>query len=494
MPRHPWSPYQLAIFDEVENGSGHLLITARAGCAKTTTIVEAANRLDGDAEILMCAFNKEIASELDRRVLGHVRVSTLHSLGLKALTKAWSIGKLTPDPARERDLLKKVMGRAYVDAEARTDLTTLTRMAKAFVVEDDESLIRLMNKYDCAPTTNDPEVLALYLRRAKDMLYESRKPSTTISFDDMLYVPAYMNLSTGRFKYVFVDETQDLNVAQLMLARSSISPSGRLFFVGDGRQAIYGFRGADERVIPKIREMYQPKELKLTVTYRCPKKSVALAQRFVPDFEAAPSAPDGVLESVSDKYMKENWAVGDFVIARVNAVLVSLCLEALADGIPSYMVGRDIGEGLMKLIRRSKAETVEELVAWVREWQQAESQKLIAAEEDESKLVMITDKANCIIRLGREAGSMEDLTSLIKTLFGEEKKGEEQRERLAFMSCHKAKGLENPRVWLIDNTFRPGRSLEEDNLYYVAITRAQKELYRVTIPKKVDKTKETQPQ
>jgi len=482
--KHSWSSYQAAVFDEVETGKGHMLITARAGCAKTTTIVEAANRLDGSAPVLMCAFNKEIAEELGRRVLGHIDVKTTHGLGLKALQKAWNIGKLAPDAQRERDVFKKVLPRlVYENAEIRGDLMTLVRMAKAFVVEDNQGLERLMQKYDCAPAIQSEKAVPQYCDWARMLLAEFRKPNPTITFDDMLYVPAYLNLSGGRFEYVFVDETQDLNVAQLTLAQNSISNTGRLIFVGDDRQAIYAFRGADENIIPNIRARFTPKELMLTRTYRCPQKIVAYAQRYVPDFESDPSAPSGVLERVTDVFMKKNWQAGDFVIARVNVVLVSLCLEALAAGIPSYMVGRDIGAGLIKLIDRSKADTIEELVAWVREWQQGEMQKLVAAEEDESKINNVADRANSLIRLARERRTVTGLKMFIRDLFGEEKKGIE-RDRLAFMSTHKAKGLENPRVWLIDSTYRPGRSQEEDNLYYVGMTRAQRELYLVSLTKK----------
>lgn len=485
MARHEWSPYQLAVFDEVENGKGHVLITARAGCAKTTTIVEAANRLDGNSSILMCAFNKEIANELDRKVLGHVRVSTLHALGFKALQKAWpSVGRIEPNQQKERDVLKKVLKAAYGDAEIRGDLLELTRKAKAFVVDDAKSLENLMTKYDCAPTLDADKLVPRYINWAQEMLAEFRKPSAMITFDDMIYVPAYLKLSTGRYGYVFVDETQDLNPAQFILATGALSSTGRLFFVGDDKQAIYAFRGADANTIPKIREMFSPKELKLTVTYRCPRKIVQIAQNIVPDFQAAPSAPEGVVEHVGDTYMKKNWKTGDFVIARVNAVLVSLCLEALADGIPAYMVGRDIGQGLIKMIEKSKADTIEELVAYTREWQQLETQRAVSSEEDESKINMIADKANSLIRLARDASSIQGLTAFIRGLFDEDKKGDTIQPRIAFMSCHKAKGLENPRVWVIANTFRTGKTQEEDNLYYVAITRAQAELYLVTLPKK----------
>ncbi len=45
-----WSNYQKRIFDWIENGSGHAIVDAKAGAGKTTTLVEAANRIDGHSE------------------------------------------------------------------------------------------------------------------------------------------------------------------------------------------------------------------------------------------------------------------------------------------------------------------------------------------------------------------------------------------------------------------------------------------------------------
>lgn len=489
MAQVPWSKYQLAVFDAVmdDEDDRHVLVTARAGCAKTTTITEASKRLDDEIQALMCAFNKEIANELERKVLGNTRVSTLHSLGLKTLQKTWShVGRLEPTIQREREIIKKVMPRlAYENSEKRGDVSQLVRMAKAYVYESDKDLEWLMNEYDCAPTIDADENVPLYCKWARDALELSRTPNPQITFDDMVYVPAYLGLTTGRYGRVFVDETQDLNRAQLMLAEHAVSGRGKIVFVGDDRQAIYGFRGADSNSIPNIRARFNPRELFLTVTYRCPRKIVELVQRYVPDFQAAPSAPEGVVEKVNDEYMKANWKPGDFVIARLNAVLVSLCMEALANGIPAFMAGRDIGAGLIKLIERSGCTDIPSLLTWVRQWQSEETRRMVLAEEDESKITAVTDKANTVIALTEGRSSIHDLIQFVRGLFGEaDKNGGEGRPRLAFMTAHKAKGLENPRVWMIDSTFRPSKGIEEENLFYVAATRAQQELYRVYIPKR----------
>ena len=53
------------------------------------------------------------------------------------------------------------------------------------------------------------------------------------------------------------------------------------------------------------------------------------------------------------------------------------------------------------------------------------------------------------------------------------------KDVLLFSSTHKAKGLEWDRVFMLDWTFRPQRGIEEENLWYVAVTRAKNTLYLV---------------
>jgi superfamily I DNA/RNA helicase len=86
-----------------------------------------------------------------------------------------------------------------------------------------------------------------------------------------------------------VDEAQDLSPLRQMFAYAMAGPRGRLVFVGDDRQAIYGFSGADTDSLTKIEQHLQAKRLYLTSTFRCGKAIVAKAKELVPDYEAAES-------------------------------------------------------------------------------------------------------------------------------------------------------------------------------------------------------------
>ena len=69
---------------------------------------------------------------------------------------------------------------------------------------------------------------------------------------------------------VVVDEAQDMTSAQLEIAVGACKRGGRVVIVGDDRQAIYGFRGADSGGLDRLKKLLKAKELGLTTTYRLP--------------------------------------------------------------------------------------------------------------------------------------------------------------------------------------------------------------------------------
>ncbi len=82
---------QQAIIDEIGDGTGHIMIQARAGSGKTTSIlmaVDAIAKAHPEQEVVVCAYNKAIAEEIKGKLIdrGHTNIrkvsaSTLHSLG-----------------------------------------------------------------------------------------------------------------------------------------------------------------------------------------------------------------------------------------------------------------------------------------------------------------------------------------------------------------------------------------------------------------------------
>jgi superfamily I DNA/RNA helicase len=73
------------------------------------------------------------------------------------------------------------------------------------------------------------------------------------------------------------------------------------------------------------------------------------------------------------------------------------------------------------------------------------------------------------------ANSVQDVIGRIESMFSDTS----NESRIMLSTTHKAKGLERDRVWMLTATYRKRPGVEEDNLAYVAITRARKVLVLV---------------
>jgi DNA helicase-2/ATP-dependent DNA helicase PcrA len=455
-----WSIYQRAFFADVAEGKGHVLVRARAGTGKTTTIVEALRHVPTGSSALLVAFNKAIATELEGRAPQGVAVKTLHAFGFAALRNAF---RTVMDGNKVERIARVLFGQ--IPGAVLGNLSKLVSRAKSTLASDESDLDRLIEDLDLdVPDDERGE----FIERAAEVLGACYRDTRTCDFDDMIWLPVRHEIRVPMFDYVFVDETQDLNAAQIELALMAVKRTGRVIAVGDDRQAIYGFRGADEHAVDNIVSRLGARVLPLSITYRCGKAIVALAQSIVPDYEAAPTAPDGLVRQVTDAAMRAEAATGDFVISRKNAPLISLCLGFLAQGKPATIAGRDIGAGLLALVNKSKAATIPALLEWIDAWEKAECTRLAARKRDTQPA---TDKADCIEALTDGASSVAEVTARIEALFSDK----DDSRRIVCTTTHKAKGLERDRVWVLADTFSAATT-EEDNLWYVAITRAKSEL------------------
>jgi hypothetical protein len=292
-----------------------------------------------------------------------------------------------------------------------------------------------------------------------------------ISFDDMVWLPVAMNWVKPRYELVVIDEAQDMNTPQLAMARQA--SSGRVIVVGDRRQAIYGFRGAATDGMGMMKTILRAIELKLTTTYRCPKAVVKAANEVVPEYRAADTAPDGLVAPGS----VSNAEVGDSILSRLNAPLMPIALQIIRSGKPARIEGRDIGKQLMTMVRTMKARSVPHFIERVEGWLAKQIERLGKQKKAEKQIEQADDIAQTLKAVAEGCKGIGEIEQRINNLF--EDTNEQSRPAIVLSSVHKAKGLEWPRVFLLTETFRRGKGQEEDNIYYVAVTRAMKELYMV---------------
>ncbi len=484
-----WSPEQEAIFDWFEDHTERtvqqkdfLIVRARAGTGKTTTIIEGVNRAP-ETSILLCAFNKQIADELNIRISNpNAQAKTLHAVGMQAIQRMW--------PRMPVDAKKR--GNQLVDAVCPYDTPSpIRRLVNELMTKGreicplgptEDHLRVLALRFDLVPDegwTKFP--LQFVVSRALAAMHHAAKvaPSydTGIDFADMIYLPLAWDLLSKDYQLVVGDEVQDLTLAQLeVLSRVCC---GRMCLVGDDKQAIYGFRGADSGSLDRLKKQLNADELGLKTTYRCGQSIVREAQLLVSDIVAAPGNPEGAVLDSNYANMLTTVAPGDFILSRLNAPLVSCTLQLLQRGIRAQMKGRDIGRGIVAIVRRLKvvdSTPMDELLQKLAAWESKMTTRY--ASYGQPELVERTrDQAAMIFAFAEESETCGQLMRQVEALFSDGQEG----SYVWCSSVHKAKGLEADRVFVMRESFyRYGESPEEMNIDYVATTRAKSTLVRVT--------------
>jgi DNA helicase-2/ATP-dependent DNA helicase PcrA len=469
------STQQQAVVEAVAANVCDIEVTARAGCGKTTTILAACGPAKG--RVGFVAFNKAIAKELGQKAPPHVKVQTLHALGAACLSAALGY-RPELDPDKVYLLAKNRMGKDTKDL--MSPLIKLVGLCKNNLTNPiDDNLADLAYSFDI-DLPDEPAALFDYVREVLTDCIPVQGQSAVIDFDDMIWLPVVMRVkNVPQYDWLFVDEAQDLNRTQMELIRM-VSKKGHICYVGDPAQAIYGFRGADSMAMTTLKESLREEgrmvaELQLTKTRRCPQKIVELAKKYVPDFEALPEAPEGMLSERTGENFQAG--PGDMVLCRVNAPLVPIAYSFIRAGVPVKIQGRDIGAGLVSLVEKLKATNIDELGEKLAKYQEKELRKLALQYKDKpSKLataeVALRDKVDTLALLAAEQNTIEELLGSIARIFGDMTNS---GGVVLLSSIHKAKGLESDRViWIIPP--KPFYGEQEKNLQYVAITRAKREL------------------
>lgn len=470
-----WSDEQLAIFNWFKTGTGNLVIQARAGTGKTTTIKQAFTYAP-EAEILYAVFNKKNQREAAEKITDtRVDVRTLHSLGFSFIQAVWP--GVQPDDTVERERIQSASEGIPDDAAGTVE--KLVGFAKnTQLAPTVESLIELANDRGIFCGLESEEdggwTVAKIATVALRVLELSKERSNRISFNDMVWLPVVKNWVTPRYNLVCVDEAQDMNLPQLEIAIRACRSGGRIAIVGDDRQAIYGFRGAASDGMGMMKTRLNAATLGLTTTYRCPKSVVAIAASIVTDYHAAPEAPEGIVDSTPA--VTEQVAIGDAVLSRLNAPLMSTCLAILRRGISARIEGRDIGKQLCGMVRKLKAKSVPDFCRKLNAWGDKQIARVNCGKNAEAKVALVRDQVETLAAVAEGCASVRDIETRLLSLFQDSDSN--AKPAVVLSTVHKAKGLEWNRVFILRDTFK-FKTDEDNNVWYVGVTRAKKHLTMV---------------
>lgn len=499
------SPQQTSFFSYVDDPmGGNAILEAVAGAGKTTSLIKAMERMDG--RVFYGVFNKKMATEAKEKArhLRHVWIDTFHAMGMKTLRKFGGKSDKFFQDADTKKVAKII--EAWIELKGRKDLEPLAKMTADIVSmakqrgigicfrDTDDEWLDMIGHFGLADDLPEQfegrmDVVVKFARLMLKLSNKNAYELGQIDFDDMIYLPLLWNIRFYAFDWVLVDEAQDTNPVRREFAKRLMARAARFIAVGDPHQAIYGFSGADNDALAQIGHEMNCKTMPLTVTYRCPKAVVKVAREFVSHITAHESAPEGFYTEQPYDTLLDQLKAGDAVICRYNKYLVNLCFRLIRNGMPARIEGRSVGAGLVSLVNKWKASSLDKIAENIVNWKNREMEKALA-EKKEQKADQIEDRAETVLVLierAQEQGitTKAGLVSMIASLFDDnvaDKSG-----MIALMSGHKSKGLEFPRVFVLGLYELMGREMpqeweteQEINLQYVAVTRAQEFLCNVT--------------
>jgi superfamily I DNA/RNA helicase len=299
-----------------------------------------------------------------------------------------------------------------------------------------------------------------------------------IDFDDMIWIPLVNEYPLPNYDIMFVDEAQDFNESQRELISRCVN-GGRCIIVGDKNQAIYGFRGADSNSIRLFEERLSKgsreiAHFPLTITWRCPKSVVSEANRYVKEF----NCPDSAIEGTVIVNAQFNPQRNDMVLCRYNAPLVGAFYDLISQGKSAYILGRDMTKGLItavqKISKNNHMGTDEFWRLFMVDYEHNHAKLL--SQDKINQALALSDKRDCIEIFVQKATTVGGVIEEIKRVFDGNDNGE-----IMLSTVHKAKGLEADNVYILatDRMPHPKGGSEENNICYVAITRAKKTLLYV---------------
>ena len=486
------SPYQEKIFDFIIHGNGNAVISAKAGSGKTSTCVTAIKLIKPKNKVMFLAFNKSIAEELSQKLKDYpnVEVRTSHSLGFAIIRKNVE-GEVELDEFKYRRYVKSNISElTTIDVTLTKNqlynyiesICALVDFARFNLAQTAEEVKSLAVKYDVPIFFDECDVVIKVLEWGKTEL-------NSIDYADMVWLPVELSMNARAFQkdFIFIDECQDQSLMSIELFLKCFKRGTRFIAVGDEDQCINTFCGSSEEAFQYMKDYPKTSQFDLPICYRCPKTVVELAKTLVPDIECREDAPKG---DIIEKCWTSSLRSGDMVLCRSKAPLLKVYTKLLRKGIQCHIKGQDIGTNLKKLIEEVDIEELNTNLksdgVFVRLYDNLFEirNKLMESKgldyQDATLTSYITnmyDMIKALTVLAENYTTKTELLSHIDEIF------DETREGVILSTIHKAKGLEADNVYILCNSSMPSSLAKkeweknaEQNLIYVAYTRARKKL------------------
>lgn len=505
------SRFQLGIIDWVINQKGNGCCNAVAGSGKSSTLRIVAKTLCElgfrPTEIKICVFGKKNSIDLIKKFgpIWRSSISTLHSAAFTLVTQELRVRSEDIDISKYKyeriaqslDLIPKrgrkigiLRQEGIIDDDG--DFLKLIDLVRLNNEEPTAEIIEAIARHH-EINVQKPQLVAQWIAYCLKIGEEMAISQKKLDFTDQIWLAVKWELHKRPwfkpYKYVLVDECQDLNPLQLQLVLMLAGLIGRILAVGDPRQAIMGFAGADNQSYNNIVWFTRATELPLSICYRCPRSHIALVKSIFPyiPIEAAPDAIEGIIHQIESKDIEKLVKHGDIIICRKTAPLVSLCIRLISQGIKATVLGRDVGDFLKKeldQIAKLPGYSFKFFNDAVAQYREIKLQQYLNLDNEDELKERLADRLEAIATIYQsqtQATSIESLKYYIDELFSDE------NSPVTLSTIHKYKGGEGKRLFvhkagdmpMVWRNQRDWQLEQEHNLLYVALTRSKSELFIV---------------
>ena len=506
----------------VEHDGGHLLIVAGPGTGKTHTlthrIAHLVKSLNPNEKVLAVTFTNKAAKEMRERLLSRdadiqktVSVGTFHSFCLNLLRQY----------ARHTNLPENF--RVALPEEIEALLKSVWDMPAK---EMKEVIAEISNWKSFTSNPNKP----VRLKEYNDLL----RGRGLVDFDDLINATLILLSNNEKvaqdirraYRFVCVDEYQDLNAIQNAFLKEMVKDGVRLTAIGDPNQAIYGFRGSDVRFFGQFdHDFPQATVIMLRENYRSTENLLAASGQVI----AAGRNRSSALEAIANIHTQGRLVVHESPTDKAEAEFVVHQIENLVGG--TSMFSHDSGRvkntgasqcsfGDVAVLYRLNAQKnalkqafersgipfqicgdrplglTPEAVDALRKFASQTNLKNPAdilkafAQSEEGKSFLERDRQlaadwDGLLNFSQKSDSLEDFFDQI-SLQKPEDYFEFNVEKVSLMTLHASKGLEFPVVFItgceegilpLDIANMRSDVEEERRLFYVGMTRAKDYLY-----------------
>jgi len=441
----PFTPEQQDVLDSTEQS---ILVNAVAGSGKTSVLMELATRYSNG---LYLAFNKAIVTDVVKKLPNGWSCKTFNSFGLRLIYENTKGTKV------DFNKYSKMFGNS-----------PSIRLAQNHMVLGGNA-----SHESWKATATRFTISASHIPEAMQMLKQGLADTETVSGDEMLEYPIQNGWQSEHYDIVLVDECQDLNPQQIKFL--SCIPTDRIVFVGDLNQAIYGFRGSDPLAIEFLRKQYGTVDYPMNQSFRCPVEILDTVTHIVPGITSKKRGGEVYNASKGSVHYPDEC----FVTSRTNAALIRLAYTLIADN-EHFAISPKFVNALKSRLNHilATSKDIQEVRDSLNEQYNAEISRFEAKNWNSTDM---HDRYNGLLAIANNCQSIIEIKEFIKLMSLHTNSGSSRK----LLTIHGVKGLETDHVFFLDPDtcayFKTKTEIlwekqQEDNLYYVACTRALKTL------------------